>query len=236
MIENTSTKTVKRKENPLLNILINIAAPTFILMKFSGEDTLGPTWGLIVALAFPLSYGIYEFILNKKINFFSGLGVFSTLLTGGIALMKLPAEYIAIKEAAIPGIFALVTLLSLKTKYPLVKTFLYNDAILQTDKVARALSENNNTQAFEKALKNASILMALSFMLSSALNYALAKFLLVSPPGSEAFNIELGKMNFWSFPIIAVPATLVMAYALYYIFKEIKTLTALSLDDILVQP
>ena len=228
-------KVAKRKDNPLLNILINIAIPTIVLMKFSGNEDLGPTWALIVALAFPLSYGIYEFVLSRKINFFSGLGVFSTLLTGGFALMKLPAEYIAIKEAAIPGIFALVTLVSLKTKYPLVKTFLYNDTILQTDKVAQALTENNNVDAFDNALKNASILMAFSFIVSSVLNYALAKFLLVSPPGSEAFNVELGKMNAWSFPVIAIPATLVMAYALYYLFKEIKALTALELDDILVQ-
>ena len=57
-----------QKENMLMNILINIAIPTLILMKFSGEKHLGPVMGLIVALAFPILYGIYDFTKQKKVN------------------------------------------------------------------------------------------------------------------------------------------------------------------------
>ena len=71
-------------------------------------------------------------------------------------------------------------------------------------------------------------------MLSSILNYILAKILLVSAPGTEAFNAELGKMNALSFPVIAVPATIIMMLALFYLFKRIKALTHLELEDILI--
>lgn len=228
----TQAKTEK-KENFLLNILINIVIPTIILSKFSGEDALGVKWAIVVALLFPIAYGLNDIRRCGKFNLFSALGIFSVAMTGGMALLKLPPEYIMVKEAAIPAIFAIVTLVSLKTRYPLVKTFLYNDKIMQVDKVSAALNANGTEKDFEKALVNASYLMALSFVVSSILNFVLAKILLVSEPGTEAFNAELGKMNALSFPVIAVPATIVMMFALFYLFKKIKTLTQLDLEEIL---
>lgn len=229
----TQDKPVK-KENFLINILFNIVIPTLILSKLSGADELGVKWALIVALSFPIIYGLRDLIRSGKFNVFSALGILSISLTGGMALMKLPPEYIIIKEATIPALFAIATLISLKTPYPLVKTFIYNDKILQVDKVSNALNINGTEQEFDKALVNATYLMTLSFVLSSILNYILAKVLLVSAPGTEAFNAELGKMNALSFPVIAVPATIIMMLALFYLFKRIKALTHLELEDILI--
>lgn len=228
----TQVKTEK-KENILVNIVINIVVPALILSKFSGEDYLGVKLAIIVALAFPIAYGLNDIRRSGKFNLFSALGIFSIAMTGGMALLKLPPQYIMIKEAAIPAIFAVVTLVSLKTRYPLVKTFLYNDKIMQVDKVSSALQEKGTEKEFDQALVNASYLMALSFVVSSILNYVLAKILLISEPGTEAFNAELGKMNALSFPVIAVPATIVMMFALFYLFKKIKTLTQLELEEIL---
>ena len=223
-----------KRESLLLNIALNILIPTLILTKLSGDEHLGTQWSIVVALAFPILYGLNDFRSSKKVNLFSALGVISIFLTGGISLLELDPKYIAIKEAGIPGLFGLATLISLKTRYPLVKTFLYNDKILQVDKVADALKRTDNETRFEGALSNASYLVALSFFLSSALNYGLAKYLLVSPPGTEAFNAELGKMTALSFPVIAVPATIVMMGALFYLFSQIKKLTELDLEDILI--
>lgn len=235
MTDTKTTPAAPQKENLLLNIAINIIIPTVILSKFSGEDSLGVEWAIIVALSFPLAYGLREFFRVGKFNLFSAIGIVSIMLTGGMALLKLPPEYIAIKEAGIPALFAIFTLLSLKTRFPLVKTFLYNDKIMQIHKVDAALEQLGTKQAFEGALKNASYLIALSFVVSSVLNYILAIVILVSEPGTEAFNAELGKMNALSFPVIAVPATIVMMFALFYLFKQIKALTQLELEDILNQ-
>ncbi|MFT6968435.1 MAG: hypothetical protein ACJAUT_000860 [Cellvibrionaceae bacterium] len=229
----TQDKPVK-KENFLINILFNIVIPTLILSKLSGVDELGVKWAIIVALSFPIIYGLRDLKRSGKFNVFSALGILSISLTGGMALLKLPPEYIIIKEATIPALFAIATLISLKTPYPLVKTFIYNDKILQIDKVSAALNTNGTEQEFDKALVNATYLMTLSFILSSILNYILAKILLVSAPGTEAFNAELGKMNALSFPVIAVPATIIMMLALFYLFKRIKALTHLELEDILI--
>lgn len=256
---NSSTdkdKPVKR-ESMLANLLLNIVIPTLILMKGSESPWLtsqltnldgqmgtalavfyglhGVKLAIIVALAFPILYGIYDFQRAKKINMFSALGVFSILLTGGISLLELDPQYIAIKEATIPGILGLVTVLSLKTKYPLVKTFLYNDKILKIQAIEEALDKHQKQPEFERSLNVASWLVASSFFLSSFLNYALAKWIIVSPAGTAAFNEELGKMTALSFPVISIPATIVLMSALFYLFKSIKKLTGMSFEDVLVE-
>ena len=233
-IETQPQPNPEKKENMLVNILLNIVIPTVIMTKFSSADDLGPKWAIVVALAFPILYGISDFRRSSKVNLFSAIGVVSIFLTGGISLLELDAKYIAIKEAAIPGILGLATLISINSRYPLVKIFLYNDKILQIEKVNNALKHFNNETAFQNALNTASYLVAASFFLSSVLNYGLAKYLLISPPGSEAYTQELGKMTALSFPVIAVPATLVMMVALFHLFSSIKKLTHLELEDILV--
>lgn len=221
------------KESLLLNILLNIVIPTLILTKLSSDEYLGTRNALIVALAFPLIYGIKDFIRRREYNVFSILGTISILLTGGISLMKLDPQYIAIKEAAIPGLIGLATLISMKTRFPLVRTFLYNDKVLKTDLINEHLTQFNRHAQFNKALDTASYLIAGSFFLSSFLNYVLAKWLLKSPPGTAEFNAELGKMTALSFPVIALPATVLMVVALLYLFHRIRQLTGLEFEDVI---
>ncbi|WP_237065680.1 VC0807 family protein [Microbulbifer guangxiensis] len=236
MTETNPTTTVQqpKRESLLLNLLLNIVIPTLILTKLSGDDWLGTKLAIVVALAFPLVYGLRDFTQSGKINFFSALGIISILLTGGISLLELDAKYIAIKEAAIPGLLGLATLGSLYTRWPLVRTLLYNDRILDTAKIARELEGRGNLPAFERSLQHASWMIAGSFFLSSALNYILAKVLLQSPPGTAAFNEELGKMTALSFPVIALPATIILMGALFFLFHRIGKLTGLKLEEVMV--
>jgi hypothetical protein len=60
----------------------------------------------------------------------------------------------------------------------------------------------------------------------------LAKIILVSPPGSVELAEELGKMTALSFPVIALPCTLVLAGTMYYLLNNIQKLTRLTLDEI----
>ena len=227
----TSTKTEK-KESLLLNLALNILIPTLILTKFSTEEFLGPKIGIVIALAFPVGYGIYDYYRVKKLNFFSALGVVSVLLTGGISLFELDPKYIAIKEASIPAILGIATLASILTPYPLVRLFLYNDKVLQTEKIASILNERGNTPAFDKTLIISSYMVAGSFFVSSFLNYVLAKLIVVSEPGTEAFAVELGKMTAYSYVVIFIPSIVILFGALFYLFREIKRLTGLSLEEI----
>lgn len=230
----TSTQAKPQKaENLLVNLLFNIIIPTVILTKLSGDNHLGTTNGILVALAFPVLYGARDMMVRGKVNLFSVLGVFSILLTGGISLMGLDPRYLAIKEAAIPATFCLATLVSLKTPYPLVKTFIYNDTILDIPTIDQRLADNGNRRPFERRLAMASILVASSFFLSSLLNYLLAIIIVTAQPGTVEYNEQLGKMTALSFPVIALPATLMMMGAMLYLFSGITRLTGLDLEHVI---
>ena len=74
-----------------------------------------------------------------------------------------------------------------------------------------------------------------SFFLSSVLNYGLAKWILVSPPGTEAYTAELGKMTALSYPIIVIPSMIIMMTALFYLMNRVTKLTGLSLEEMMVE-
>ena len=187
------------------------------------------------ALAFPLGYGLRDLLTSRKINFYSGLGIVSIMLTGGIGLLELDAKYMAIKEAAIPGLLGLATVGSLYTRYPLVRTLVYNDTLFDLEKISAGLAFKNTEQAFERTLVVASWMIAGSFFVSSVLNYVLAIVLLKSPPGTAAFNEELGKMTALSYPVIVIPSMIIFALALFYLLRRLSKLTGLSFEEMMGQ-
>lgn len=224
-----------RKKNPLLELVINIVIPSFVLMKLSAHDKLGAEWALVLALVFPLLWGGYELLTTRRFNFVSVLGLVSILLTGGIGLLKLDASWLAIKEAAIPGLIGCAILVSAYTPYPLIRTLLYTPILIDIEKVNVALESRGNAAAFDKRLLNATFLLSATFFFSSVMNYLLAKWVVVSPAGSEAFNEELGRMTLLSYPVIAIPSMVMMMAVFYYIGRGMKDLAGLSVMDVLRQ-
>lgn len=220
-----------KKENFIINLLFNIVIPAIILSKLSTEDKLGPLYGLLIALAFPVSYGLYDLIYRRKTNILSILGFISVLLSGVIGVMELPVEWIAVKEASIPFLIGLAILISVKTPFPLVKKLIFNPDVMDVEKIETHLQENDNVKKFDKVLLNASLLLFASFMLSAILNFVLAKIIVKSPTGTVEFNEELGKLTMLSYPIILLPTLLVTIFAIWYFFKSLKTLTGLPVED-----
>jgi len=112
LVTESNLPEAQQKPRPLVDLLVSIIIPSVVLMKFSGPDKLGATWGLVVALAFPVAYGLWELIINKKRNWIAVLGIVSVLLTGGIGLFKIDTKWLAIKEAAIPAIIGIGVLVA----------------------------------------------------------------------------------------------------------------------------
>lgn len=224
------------RENLLLNLACNVAAPAIILSNFSKAERLGPKWGLIVALGFPLAYGFYDLLRRRTFNFLSALGFVSTLATGGLGLMKLQPLWFAVKEAAVPTLIGLTVLVSQWCKRPLVRSMMFNEQIINVPRVDAALDERKQRPAFDGLLGHASWLLAGSFALSAVLNFGLARFLIHSQPDTPEFNAELGRMTLWSWPVIALPSMAVMMFALWRLLKGVEQLTGLNLDEIMHAP
>jgi hypothetical protein len=154
------------------------------------------------------------------------------LLTGVFALIQVDRFWFAVKEAAIPTVIGLSVLASLKSRNPLVRQLIYNDQIIDVDRVQRALVERGSEQAFARQLNQASLLLAASFVISAILNFGLARFLIKSDTGTSEFNAELGQMNFWSWPVIVVPSMAMMMFTLWRLIGSITRLTGLSTDEV----
>ncbi len=200
MNDTTRTPHATHKPRPMVDLLVSLIIPSLILMKLSGESDLGADGALLLALSFPLLWGSFELIKYRKFNFIALLGLISVLLTGGIGLLKLDNQWLAIKEAAIPCVIGIAVLVSTYTRYPLIRTLLFNKNVLNVDKIHERLEQAGNTQQFETRLLRATYWLSSTFFFSSAMNYILAKWIVVSPAGSEAFNAELGRMNLLSYP------------------------------------
>ncbi len=235
MTQSTNQIQAQHKPRPLFDLFLSIIIPSVILMKFSGDNDLGASGALILALAFPLGWGLYELIRFRKTNFIALLGLISVLLTGGIGLLQLDTQWLAIKEAAIPAIIGIAVLISTQTRYPLIKTLLYNPKVLNTVKIEQKLSDDGYVKLFEKRLLKATYFLGGTFFFSAVMNYLLATWIVTSPSGSAAFNEELGRLTLFSYPVIAIPSLIMMAAIFYYLWKTIQNLTGFAFEDIWAQ-
>lgn len=227
-----STPKPQKHESLLLNLVCNIALPTLLLTVFSKEKYLGPVWGLIVALIFPVGYGIWDFATRKKTNFISIIGFVSVLLSGGFGLMKVGGFWFAVKDAAMPTVIGIAVLVSLRSKEPLVRELLFNEQVIDIPRVDAALAERNARPAFDSLMVRASYALAATFFVSAVINFATARWLIRSEPGTEAFNAELGKMHSIGMVVMAVPAMLMLMLVLWRLIGAIQRLTGLDTDSI----
>jgi hypothetical protein len=225
-----------KKENLFINLACNLAIPFLVLSKLSGETRLGPVWALVVALSFPLGYFVHDFIQRRQANFIAILGFAGVLLTGGFALLHLNSFWFAVKEAAVPLAIGTVLLLSAGSKRPLVRTFIYNDQVIDTAKVDEALDARAARPAFNRLMRQCTYLVAASFLVSCVLNFVLASWLLIAEPGSEEFNGQIARMNVLSWAVIIPPSLGMMMFALWRLLGGIKRITGLELDAIFKTP
>jgi hypothetical protein len=211
----------------MLNLLFTVVIPVVILTRF------GSLQGFLIALAFPLGFGLYEIISKRKLSWQAGLGIFSVLLTGGFKILELPPEWVAYKEASVPFVLALAILVSAWIGRPLARLFL--DQILDREQIDAALAERGNHNEYERRTSLATYLLAFTFLLSATLNFGLAKVIVTSDPSTSAYNKEIGRMTALSFPVITVPVMITMFITIIYIMITVSRLTGLEAESVIKQ-
>lgn len=226
------------KENPLLNLLINILLPVMILNK--GSKFLDPKLTLLCALALPLSYGLYDYIRNHHKNYVSLFGLLNILLTGGLALMKLQGIWFAVKEASLPLFLGLLVLGSSWTKNPAARMMFCNPQLLHMDLIEQRLSSNGKHLEFLRLLKKTTVWLSVSFFISAAMNFALAVWIFkdidptLDPLASEQLlNEQIARMTWMGFAVIAAPLMVFSGILVYRFLNHVARLTGEPLNDLL---
>jgi len=259
----TETQTPKpAQDHPLANILINVLIPVLALSYLSKDPAIqemlgkavkpwhiGPIKALIVALAFPICYGVWFFLKTKKMNFFSGLGLFSVLLTGGLTLFlwnkdgsvkEHAAVLFGLKEASIPFVLGVAIIASHWSKTPLLRTFLYSDSIFDINRIEGKVAELGKEIDYRKVLLNATLLFAASFFVSTLLNFGMAMYFLgdldhTATNARELYNEKVAKVTGWGFLVIGVPIMLFLFLTLRKLLKGLHRITGLE-DEQLMRP
>ncbi len=222
-----------KRENPLFSLLFNVIIPVVVMTKFSKPEALGPTNALLIGIAFPVAYGLFDLFSKKKVNWISIIGIVGVGLTGVFGLLHLSGFWFAVKEAAIPFLIGSVVFFSQWTSKPLIKTFLYNDQLLDINKIEESLDTEEKKQGVTGLLTNATYMLAGSFLLSSAMNFWLANRMVVSPPQTPAYVDEIGSFTGLSYVVIAIPCMVVMMVALFLLIGGLAKVTNLKWEELL---
>ncbi len=227
-----------KQENAFLNLLFNIIIPVLILNK--GSAKLGAFYALVIALAFPLVFGLVDLYRKRKWNPFSLLGFTNVLVTGSLAVAGLGGIWFSIKEAFFPLLIGLFVWISSGRKNPFVSNFLLNAHTMHVDLIHEKLKEHQKEGEFLKHLQFSTKLLACSFFLSATLNFLLAEriFLPLDPTldaeaKSQLLNQQIAEMTTWSSVVIVVPSIIFLMGILWHLLKGIRELTGLKTEDIL---
>lgn len=212
-----TTEKQKTKGGALQNIAINLVIPVVIMTRFTEE--LGALNAILIAIAFPAAYGIYDLLVARRKNIFSAIGLASVLLTGSIGIFGLGQDAVAVKEASIPLIIGLAVIGTQKSGVSVMKTLF--GGIMDMEKIRRSLRKKSAEVLLEKRLILSNYMLAASFFVSAALNYTLAKVIVKSPAGTKEFTQEIGTMTALSFPFIALPMTIVLIFIVYYVVRGV---------------
>ncbi|MEE2924953.1 MAG: VC0807 family protein [bacterium] len=223
----------KESENPLPGLLFGILLPSIVLLKLSGSEYLGAMGAFWLAISFPLLLSFYELRKSGKISWIPALGGLQVLATGAIGLLHADPLWIAVKEAILPLALGIAVWISSNGKQPILHKLFLNEEIIDVQRIKLKLDELGLKNALESAISRAHKIISFAFFLSATLNFALARYLVQSPVGSEAFNQELGKMTALSFPVIAVPSMMVMIWSYISFLRELARLLNVPMKDII---
>ena len=195
---------------------------------------------MILALAFPLAYGIKDYARARTVNTLSLIGLVSVILTGALALMNPGALAFVIKETLIPLIIAFVILATLFYKKPLMYIILVKSPILKSQRILDRIKQKGTEAPFHRLMKQATLWLAGSFFLSAGLNFIIAfrVFSNIDPKlplhkQSQILNEQIADMTWMGYVMIALPLSVLMIALIWHISKQLKGLTDLTWEEMI---
>ena len=228
----TDKQRTPQRENIWVSIALNVVLPALILMKGARYLGWGPAGILILALSLPIAYFAYDLQRRGRYNLIAIIGFVSTLVTGVVGLLQLDKDWIAVKEAAVPGLYAVAILVSNLVGKPMVSALLLNPDFFDVGLIRARVAERGTQASFSRLMRKGTLLFAGSLFFSAVLNYILARIIITADSGTELFNQQLGRLQLLSYPIIAAPSLAIAMYAFWIIIKGVERDTGLTLTEI----
>lgn len=228
----------KPPDNPLTSLVVNILLPVIILNK--GSHYVNPKLTLLIALCFPLGYGLHDYLRNKHKNYVSLLGLVNIMLTGSLALMSLNGIWFAFKEAVLPSILGALVLGSAWTKRPAAQMLFCNPHVLNMSLIEEKLAALAKQTEFGRLLKSTTLWLSLSFFISACANFTLALHIfekidanLSQTEQMTILNGQLAHMTWMAFAMVALPLMVFSGILIYYFLKQVSKMIGEPVDALM---
>ena len=226
--------TPAKQPHPLLDLLLTVILPSAALEWLSEPARLGPFWALVVASLLPVGFGVYCWVTRSGLNVLSIFGLVAVVVTGGLGLLKLDAFWFGVKEISVPVLIGIAFPASHALGKPIIRSLIFAPNLFNERVLRDSLDTPEKESAFEAQLRKASWGMGASMILSAAINFALAMWLLNGKePGSEAFVKGIGTLNWAGTLIIGAPLLLAMMVVMVAFMRGVYQLTGLRKDDLM---
>jgi intracellular septation protein A len=227
----TSPAKPKKSSTSFFQLIVTFVLPLIVLTKFSSDSLLGPTRAMLLALSFPVVFELYNALNRRKPSFLSLLAIGGILVTGLISLLGLSEGWLAIRRSA-PYLFgALVILISIWIKHPIVQAAL--SQILDMDLINETATKTKKTAALKRIVDQTGYMLSFLLLLMTIATYLMTRIVITSPTHSAAFNQEYAKLGLLSLPIISLPLLVGVVIIVMFLITKIEKLTGIDGENLL---
>lgn len=228
-------------DNPFFNLVINILIPVMILKKGSQYlPGLSPLTILILAVAFPLAIGVWDYFKAGRKNYVSMLGVLNTALTGGFAILELGGVWFAIKEGVLPLLIGLFVIFSLRLPKNFIENFFLQPQLMDTALIEQRATQLNEQRRMKAITQKGTLFFSLSFLVSALLNLGLGLYIFSpidptfeSHARAQMLNDQIAEMTWMGYLVIALPLTVGTGVLLWWLLTSISSVLQLTIDDLM---
>lgn len=230
-MDKLATKKNTIESSALLQFIVSFVVPIIILTRFSAESSLGPTKSLILALAFPIFFEIYNVRKRKKLSMFSLLAIGGILVTGAISLLGLSEGWLATRRAVPYLAMSIAILVSIRIRHPILNALL--PQMLDMDEITSHAQKKHTVVELERSINRTSYMLSGVLLTIAIASYILTRIIIVSETGTTGYNQEYANLRIWSLPIITLPLLVGFTGVILYLTQSIKKLTGLDIDSVL---
>lgn len=224
-----------------LDLAFNLVIPVMILQKLSSRfGDSGPLYALIIALAFPLSFGFYDLYVKKKRNVISLLGFINILFTGGFALLGLTRNWYIAKELLLPSLIGSYVWFTTFQAAPLIERVFFNESVFNINAIKNSVQNLGRQTELQKLMLRSTQIFAGTFLLSAFGNFFIAleiftdiPYIWTSTERAAIRNYEIAEMKKWHYIVLLIPSLLMTMILLWHLVSGLMKITGLKMEEVM---
>lgn len=213
-----------------MQLLINFVLPTIVLLGLSDPSRLGPAKAMLLALAFPVVFEIYNLSRRRKSSVLSMVAIVGILVTGVVTLLGLSENWLAVRRSVPYVAIAIALLVSMLLKRSLLDWGL--SRLLDMDLVRTKAEQKGTWQLLQKRIAAIGYVVVALLTAVGVSAYVLTLVVITAPTDTAAFNSEYVRLRVLSLPATTLPLLVGILAILMYLFTSIEKLTGLKAEDL----